>query len=128
MAFVNGHCKTNGNRKLTALELEGNSGVEGCNDSLGTYTLSPMLLPEITLPSKTYLPILVIIKCVPLHKPAVMSKFLSSITGTLYPLPVLPHGSYMVKYLAIYYNMSHRIITYYDKTIHNLMKYEWVLM
>jgi len=56
---------------------------DGASVSLGIYTLSPMLLPVITFPSRTYLPILVIINLVPLHRPADWSRFLNNMTGTL---------------------------------------------
>jgi len=55
---------------------------DGESDSLVMYTLSPMLLPVITLASRTYLPILVITNLVPFHRPAVWSKFLNNITRT----------------------------------------------
>ena len=55
---------------------------EGVNDNLGIYTFSSTLLPDITLPSRIYLPIFVIISRVPLHRPTVMFKFLNNMTGT----------------------------------------------
>ena len=42
---------------------------EGDRDSLDTKTWLPTLLPEMTLPSMRYLPILVITNLVPLHNP-----------------------------------------------------------
>jgi len=55
---------------------------EGDRDSLDTKTWSLTLLPEMTLPSMTYIPILVITNLVPLHNPYRVSIFLNNIIDT----------------------------------------------
>jgi hypothetical protein len=51
-------------------------------DNLSIKTFSPILLPEITFPSRTNHPILVTINLVPLHNPNFWSIFPNYMTGT----------------------------------------------
>ena len=48
---------------------------KGDRNKRGINNFSPTLLPDITSPSSTYFPILVMINLVPLHKPFCISKF-----------------------------------------------------
>jgi len=62
--------------------LKGILASDGLCDNPGMLTFFPMLSPVMTLASRTYMPILVTTNLVPLHKPAVGSRFLINIIGT----------------------------------------------
>lgn len=100
---------------------------DGSNESLGIKTFSPILLPVITFPSSTYLPIFVIINLVPLQRPVVGSKFLISITGTPTFNRILWSGSpkalIVFKNSGVWMSSGLFIIDGFVSLTHNLNKF-----